>query len=276
MNRSLPALALLLPLITLVPSAQAQVSIVTGASNLRYTLSDLKPGDGVAPELRFGGSTASQFLQASLHAYHGLWERVDDYRVNLVDDSANATLLENRWGDGASVQARFDLGAGLRDWQGSAASFAPRTGIQSFETFGSSRSPVQAFELSPHASMTVYIDIDMVMSSGRDSVSSQYGYGSATLYGVLGAMPALRETFAEGVGQDMPGLERTLSRTLSLSFSNDDDAWMGGSFGWRVDSVTNVWVAYPIPEPGAWAMYLAGAALLAGAGRRRQCFVASA
>lgn len=269
MARSSHALALLLPLVAFAPSAVAQVSIVTNASNVRYTVADLNPADGVAPEVRFGGSTASQFLQASLHAYHGLWETVDDYRVNLVDGSAGATWLDNRWNDGASVQARFVPGAGVRDWQGSAASFAPRTGIQSFSEFGSSRSPVQAFELAPHASMTVYVDIDMAMSSGRDSVSSQYGYGSGTLYGVLGSMPELRDTFTEGVGQDMPGLDRTLSRTLSLTFSNDDDAWLGGSFGWRVDSVANVWVAYAIPEPGTWAMYLAGVALLAGAARRR-------
>jgi hypothetical protein len=269
MVRPLSALALSLSLAALAPGAQGQVSIATNASNLRYTVADLNPADGVAPEVRFG-STGNQFLQASLYAYHGLWERVDDYRLNLVDDSSNATSLDNRWGDGAGVQASFSQGAGMLDWQGSASTFLPRTGIQSFDSFGSSRSPVQVFELAPHASMTVQVDIDMVMSSGWDSVSSQYGYGIGTLYGALGAMPELRDSFSDGAGAGFPGMETTLTRTLSLTFSNTDDAWLSGSFGWSIESVGNVWVAYAVPEPGAWAMYAAGVLLLAGAARRRR------
>lgn len=128
---------------------------------------------------------------------------------------------------------------------------------------------MQVFELAPHASMSVYLDVGMGMLSGQDAVSNQYGYGMATLSGILGEDgPQLSDTWSNGVGSGYTHLVSVEDRTLSLRFSNDSDAWMSGSFGWTVDSVANIYVAVPVPEPDAWAMYLAGTALLAGVGLR--------
>jgi hypothetical protein len=272
MVRPLSALALSLPLAVFAPCALAQVNVTTTASNLHYTLADLNPADASAPAVRFGGTTANQFLQGSLQAFHGQVERVDDYNVNLVRDDAGATALDNTWSGGGTILSSFSPGGGVQAWESSTSVFMPRIPDQSFYAFGRSRSPVQAFELAPHSSMTVYLDIGMDMNSGVDALSFQYGYGIGTLYGVLGAgMPALSDQWSAVVGNGYPGLELSEDHGLSLTFSNSGDAWMSGSFGWTVDSVASIYVAVPVPEPGAWAMYLAGAALLGGqAGRRRR------
>jgi hypothetical protein len=271
MVRPLSVLALSLSLAALAPCAQAQVNVTTTASNLRYTLSDLNPADASAPEVRFRGTTANQFLQASLQAFHGQFDPEDDYKLNLVRDDAGATELDNSWSGGGTILSSFSPGGGVQEWESSTSTFMPRILNESFYAFGRSRSPVQVFELAPHSSMTVDLDIGMDMMSGLDSLSFQYGYGIGTLYGVLGeGMPQLSDQWSGAVGSGSPGLALSEHHGLSLSFSNDGDAWMSGSFGWTVDSVASIYVAVPVPEPGAWLMYLAGAVLLAGAGRRRR------
>jgi hypothetical protein len=271
MVRPLSALALSLSVVALAPCALAQVNVTTTASNLHYTLADLNPADANAPAVRFGNLTANQFLQGSLQAFHGQFDRTDDYNVNLVRDDAGATELVNSWSGGGTILTSFSPGSGVQAWESSASTFMPRIQNQSFYAFGRSRSPVQAFELAPHASMTVYLDIGMDISAGRDPLSFQYGYGIGTLYGVLGAgTPQLSDQWSSVVGADSPSMTLSEDHGLSLTFSNAGDAWMSGSFGWTVDSVANIYVAVPIPEPGAWAMYLAGAGLLGGAGRRRR------
>lgn len=267
---SVLALSLLLPLAVAASCAQAQVNITTTASNLHYTLTDLDPADGTAAAVRFGEVKANQFLQGSLDAFHGQTEKVQDYWANLVRGDAGATELENSWSGGGTVLSSFQAGSGVQDWANSTSTFTPRILNQSFYAFGRSRSPVQSFELAPHASMTIYLDIGTDMSSGLDPLSFQYGYGMASLYGVLGeGTPQLRAEWADGVGSGFPVLTLSGDHGLSLSFSNEGDTWLGGSFGWTVDSVANLYVAVPVPEPGTWAMTLAGAVLLACAARRR-------
>jgi hypothetical protein len=264
MVRPLSALALSLSLAALAPCAQAQVNITTTASNLHYTLADLNPADASAPAVRFGGVRDKQFLQASLEAFHGQSERQDDYRVNLVRDDAAATALENSWSGGGTVLSSFSPGGGVQEWESSTSTFTPRILNQSFYAFGRSRSPVQAFELAPHASMTVYLDIGTDMNSGLDPLSFQYGYGMATLYGALGeGAPQLSDQWSSGVGSGFASLALSEDHGLSLTFSNSGDTWMSGSFGWTVDSVANLYVAVPVPEPLTWEMFLAGLALLA-------------
>lgn len=121
MVRPLCALALSIPFAVLAPCALAQVQVDATASNLRYTLADLDPTDAQAPELRLGGTAGTQFLQGSLHAFHGQADAVDDYRVNLVRDDAGATSLENSWNGIGTVLAGFDPGARVQDWESSAS-----------------------------------------------------------------------------------------------------------------------------------------------------------
>jgi hypothetical protein len=269
MVRPLSALALFLPLAVSAPGALAQVNVTTTASNLHYTLADLNPADASAPAVRFGALTANQFLQASLHAFHGQFDPVDDYNVNLVRDDAGATQLDNSWSGGGAILSSFSAGGGVQEWETSTSTFMPRILNQSFYAFGRSSSPVQGFELAPHSSMTIYLDLGLNMDSGDDPLSFQYGVGGGTLYGVLGeGAPGLSDQWSAVVGEGYPAMALSEVHGLSLTFSNSGDAWMSGSFGWTVDSVANIYVAVPIPEPGAWAMYLAGAALLAGAVRR--------
>lgn len=267
MARPLPLIALLATLAAAHADALAQLALRTSASNLRYTLDALDGAGGAAPAVRFGAMSASQLLVASLQAYHA---EGDDYVANLNRDGFDASTLENRWGE-ASIASRFDAGAGPLDWEGSVTVLAPRIQNQSFYMSGRNHSPIQTFELAPHTSMTLYLDAQTALSTGRDVLSYQYGNGGTALFGSLaGAGQELRDVMGGGVGSGYPTLQATVEDTLSITFSNDGDAWLAGSFGWRIDSTANLYVHTPIPEPGAWAMYLAGAGLLAGAARRRR------
>jgi len=239
---------------------------------LAIELVDLDPLDGIAPSIQFEASSSSRAAVAAFTPF-GVFD----------DDVQNGT---GPWGDTAAgvllplAQAAASLsGAGpdgtgaVLSAHGSAFDFDAPAG-QAAQYQGAAWAPyvaAGAFTLSAATAVTI---------SGAASVDVATTSGSAYYHDFASAFVHLYITGVGGSGMSFDSLSAscesitgsgpcfsTDGRTLTATFSNTTAASISGNLQAAVQAAGYTY-ASAVPEPGAWALLLAGLAGLRFAATR--------
>jgi hypothetical protein len=258
-------------LVSCATPALAQLNLSAATGGLHYTVTDLDPGDGIAPQATFTAPPTYELagrLQVSPVGEAG-WERDNTLYVSVPTALA--------WDHGANrTGASFD---------GHGVVAAGSTGPQSSDTVWISalgRYSVRYFTLTPHTRITFTLDaaLDLTVAGGIDS--NALGSGDVYLdlvYSNKGSSSGLPNPLGdiiqgkvgfldgEGVFHDSVHLNRTLVVTWDNNGAADDTAFV--SYEAHVDGNTVVVPNVPaVPEPRAWAMLLLGCSVLGVRGRK--------
>lgn len=272
MNRYSLAIPVLLSLTIYAPATTAQTRIDTSFSNLRYTVADLLPSDGIAPQVQFGQTAPSPDMGGMVLIYPS---EADGHDVILYDSKTgvDARDFTFRWEDNVKISSTFDPGTGFEQYQGTLSLDVIPPGTNAFVTSGQFFSPYQSFQLAPYSSLTVSVDFTMSLASNPTEDVTQGGQALVRLQGIVRGTYQYWDEEVVYVGVDPAGTEwadSTQARTTSVTFSNESGDWLGGEFYVYMGDQAKV-VLLPIPEPSTWAMWLLGCTVLGAAGlvRRR-------
>lgn len=264
----------------LAAPALAQVEAKVAASNLRYLLTDLRPGDGQAPAASF--TQGRHVVGTNLIVFDENFQELYRESTSLAAPRDVATALA--WNGVLRSEARLEPGASFDMAGGAAASIVRPDQAQTRYGYASAQS-VQDYRLAPYTSLTVSLDYDIALLIAPDAGAGarQYGSGAADLvgYGYFSADPLDRQLAYDGGFQMVvhdeytDRLEAHEGGTLTITLANTTDAWGEGYFFFELGATSNVWPLSPVPEPGERGMLGAGLALLAALGllerrRRRQ------
>ena len=258
------------------PPVLAQVQVDAQASGLRHTLTDLAPGDAVAPELRLSTVFAPE-VRGGLRVF--LWDFPhlhDDYQVM---QGPGKVVLEQEWGTAIRSRASFEAGG--------SPVMAMSIGVQPHDQNIALMDVTvdggwYGFSLSPHTSVSFAFDASLRLSMAPELPDSHWR-GEAAAYLTLLADDPDTGYFSDGdqlvawVGQSDHGpsrLQDGKDGLLTVTYTNSSDAWVSGDLFHRLAASALVYndIAPPVPEPSTWAMLVAGAALLGvlrRQGRRR-------
>ncbi len=300
--RALVPAALLLAATPAMAASTADVQ-VTGVS---LQLIDLNPGDGIAPSVSFSGGasrgeSAISFTRpgssgsenATFTGLAGAWSP-GSVGVAGGFGSAAASLSGGGMPTGSSLSATGSAtaptgGFCLPGDTGFNNCFAAQAGFSaSVQPTGFSSS----FTLSPGTLMVLTVDATLNASATGGGRTAQFndffftngdGASANLSLSVNGAGPTgsglqsssdsrFLSAFAFydfGSGVFIPDSE-SFSGQLGVSFTNLSSGTLEGSFTMNLGvSGTAYGDALLVPEPGAWALMLAGLAAVAGVARRR-------
>lgn len=277
-------------------------------SGLQIQLVDLNPGDGIAasisfmfgPQANVGSASAGWNSQtASQSASGNFFSNANPWRPGSTDAvtsfaSAAAFLSGNGSASGSS------LGASGQAASPGDVAYDPQyfNYALPYASFSASvQAPsyfVGAFELSPFTvaifSATVSVQAEAV-GGGFLTYPWGYTYGQGNSAGASASLYVNGPAAGGGSGSQNSSDSRSVwvnayydgwsgqwtnaadaqSGFVGVSFANLTDAAMGGSFRADVSVSGNAYGSTaPIPEPGTWAMMLAGLAVAGGIARRRQ------
>lgn len=262
------ALSLLAALAASAP-AWGQVQGTAEATNLRYTLTDLTPADGLAPAVNFTNGQAVALSVQSLLMAPGT--RPDEH---IADVTATApTTLSRNWTPEVHVDASLGR-LGVR------TALDVDTAPDAFTRGGATATLAPwYFTLAPHTGIAFSFDVAIAMALDEGATASEYGGANAfaTLYyrtasGAWSA-PIVDGLFGSaGTSQagDFPS-SFDLTRTATVSWANTGDTWIEGHVIYDVGVSGEIQGGpAPVPEPGEWAMLVLGAGLLAGVARRQR------
>jgi hypothetical protein len=257
----------LLAALTASMPAWAQIQGSAEATNLRYTLTDLAPDDGIAAAVDFTNGQAVALSVQSLLMAPGT--QPDQHIADAV--ATAPTTLSRNWTPAVQVDASLGR-LGVRTAldvdtvpdafvRGSAsAALAPWT-----------------FTLAPHTGIAFSFDVAIAMALDESAAGNEYGGANAfaTLYyrtatGAWSA-PIVDGLFgAAGANQQSvfpPSFD--LTRTATVGWANTGDTWIEGQVIYDVGVSGEIRGGpAPVPEPGAWAMLVVGLGLLAAQKRR--------
>jgi len=267
MHRFHPIHALLFAA-ALLAAAPAHGRATTSATlaDLRIELTDLAPSDGIPPSLTLDSQDYSDVgvmapSDVDFHASRG--------------DSAFGAVSISREVDGSGGDASLSgdpLGAGATL---TASAFAEHgAGATSFADVGGPPSALDmgAFVLGPHSQVTfsgqATLDWDV-----SDAHRSTYAAVSLAFMRLIDGQQHWSNPVGASVSYDGFGdLAGTLSAPVDQSFSNTSDVpevviFSLGVGAFAIDAQID---AFPIDEPAGAALWLAGAAIVSWAARRRR------
>ena len=262
---------LLAALATLAASAPArgQIRGSAEATNLRYTLTDLAPADGLAPAVNFTNGRSVALSVQSLLMAPGT--RPDEH---IADVTATApTTLSRNWTPEVRVEASLGR-LGVR------TAIDVDTAPDAF-TRGDATATLAPwyFTLAPHTGIAFSFEVAIAMALDEGAGVSEYGGANAfaTLYyrtptGAWSA-PIVDGLFGSAGTSQAGGFPPSfdLTRTATVSWQNTGDTWIDGHVIYDVGVLGEIQGGPPpVPEPAEWAMLVAGVALLGGVARRRR------
>lgn len=272
--RRLPLSASLICAAFLVaPPAAAQVQSAASAANLRYTLGDLRPGDGQSAGVRF--APGDQNMTYDSIVYGAGASLLFTGQRNL--SSEQGWVAEVDWQDFVHGSARLLPGTTFNVVGGS-ASAGIRPGPDHDNHTYAGLSSTQLYWLAPYSSLTVSVDVAVGVEIVPGAAWRQYGSAAASLLGYNADAPpgsGISYDFAFQMAYDEPSISKPEAhdaRTLTITIDNPSDAWSEGQFYFELGATSNLSPLSPVPEPGGGAMLGAGLAVLglAGSARRRK------
>ena len=246
-RKRLAALAAVLTVSCVGAHATASASVTF--SDIRLTLVDLNPNDGIDPYFHFSALSEADALAVTdgtstsdVHTGTGFLAPAAAAVQPAAAIGASASLVGDVFGTGATAHAESVNSLPV-------AVVAQASGEISFESVGG---PVN-FELSPYTELVLTGDVDVMVSSDEfrnDAAALVVVYvdGATSQGPQFDTESVSLQTFSGRRGQ------YSLNQQLSLAFVNPDaTATMGGLHGF-VEAL----VASSIPEPATASLLLVG------------------
>lgn len=252
--------------------AHAQLRAAASGANLRYTLEDLAPSDGIAAAAVLGAGHAD--IRESLTLYpDGAPAQYEggEHAVTAPWTIAHDTSY------GHTGVALLDKGTVV------AATLAPEFGTTVIAK--QNVNAIQEFSLAPHTSITFLLDAAADLQVDVNYPAVQEANASIDLYvdGLTWSPQPVGQSGGYALGGSVSNDPenrflgfRPLSQSsgeLRGTWTNTTDDWLDGRV--MVGSTLFAWArnaadVSPIPEPGEWAMLGVGCALLGTWGRRKK------
>ena len=243
-------------------TASAQSSAQVSVSDFSWALVDLDPNDGIAPTLSFQGH---QFETAS--------------SGSVSIETGGVPVMDARQGGGAFAPLSVSASNGLGSASGSIAGF-PGSGFSlnanaslnsdagagtlshqlSTGYLGFVLSPMTAVTFSSRVVLSLGLDLPAPLTSGAASASVRFDVNTD--------INNFNESWSETASLGTTGGPQSYDAPLTLTVANALGAYSLNQA--QFSSAINAQVvAAPVPEPGTWAMFAGGLALLFAHARAR-------
>lgn len=262
--------------------------------NLKVTLIDLNPNDGIAaaisflPDPRKFYDGAAVKGEAETWLEQGSFEDLHDEKFNKAAAWGSANISGGAQTETAAISAGVTAsadGTGFKTLTLSGSALATPGHLSYFN--GSANVPganLRNFTLSANTQVVFSVDASMSVSTGvgtvgepRDELAfAQLGLLVSGLAadGVTELVDRQQHILSVGYpGDAIPGGGAdSWSGIISSSFSNLSSQSTGGGF-WAYGGVEGVSLIAPVPEPATYGMLLGGLGLIAAVSRRRRAAV---
>ncbi|WP_157268009.1 PEPxxWA-CTERM sorting domain-containing protein [Azohydromonas aeria] len=250
-------------LAALAGPALAAAGSSASLTGLRYELVDLRPGDGIAPSVRYTGLSVAQSKLGFCFGPVSCQLSQGGYREPVLstvqnDRSGPASAFASVSAAGLFAAAQWDNGDRTVGSNGRYLSWARHQGVLG--------SPL--FVLSAHTGIRITgqytLDAWIIPTDVQEPVRRDYAASAAVF--VNSRFIDGPEPFVEIDTSTSDFAHRTGEFSVLLANHKDRTSTVWGRFGVLAEGQLPVGV----PEPSTWALLLAGAGVLGAVARRRQ------
>ncbi|AVR98381.1 hypothetical protein [Pseudoduganella armeniaca] len=255
----------------------AQATGTASVANFRYSVTDLNATDGIDAVVKLGASPGSPTASGNLYGWHTGVEEPDFYNGKYVTDNVNAGGTALSQGELAAFRSTYSGREALSTVRGEVmATAAPGLPGLNIKAWADVEPAELYFQLAPMSSMTVQIDVTMLLSAASVEGFAQYVRGGARL--TVG--PTWWPGYFDQVQDDVQGIagqywgtiypgEVSLAQTLSVTLVNKSaTAWKDGEISFAAGVTAEI--ASPVPEAQTWQLMAAGLVVLPVWARRRR------